>query len=291
MSAIVFVGPTIPVEEVRRIIDAECRPPVAQGDVYRAALCRPRLIGIFDGYFDGVPSVWHKEVLWAMAQGIQVFGSASIGALRASELADFGMRGVGRIFEDYRSGRLINDDKVAVLHAPAELGFAPLSEPTVSIRATLERAEAEGVLAGDQVPALVDLAKRMHYRARSWEAILEAAADLPGIADFGAWLVTGRADAKRDDAIAMLQAMAAAMAADEGAAPVGYSFEPTHVWEDLTGRVEAGQLAAIETERMVLEELRLDRERYRELRARGASQSGARCGRARGGRDRAARAA
>jgi len=57
MSAIVFVGPTIPVEEVRRIIDAECRPPVAQGDVYRAALCRPRLIGIVDGYFDGVPPV------------------------------------------------------------------------------------------------------------------------------------------------------------------------------------------------------------------------------------------
>ena len=79
MSAIVFVGLTIPVEEARRIIDAECRPPVAQGDVYRAALCRLRLIGIVDGYFDGVSSVWHKEVLWAMAQGIQVFGSASMG--------------------------------------------------------------------------------------------------------------------------------------------------------------------------------------------------------------------
>ena len=46
-------------------------PPVGQGDVYRAATrYRPRAIGIVDGYFHQVPSVWHKEILWAMAEGI-----------------------------------------------------------------------------------------------------------------------------------------------------------------------------------------------------------------------------
>ena len=41
-----------------------------------------------------------------MAQGIHVFGAASIGALRAAELDAFGMRGIGRIYEDFRDGVL-----------------------------------------------------------------------------------------------------------------------------------------------------------------------------------------
>ena len=277
MSAIVFVGPTLRADEVRRLLDAECRPPVAQGDVYRAALQMPRYIGIIDGYFEGVPSVWHKEILWAMAQGIQVFGSASMGALRAAELADFGMKGVGRIFEDYRSGRLSDDDEVAVLHAPAELAFEPLSEPMVSIRATIARAEVEGVLAEDVASALLGLAKWLHYRARSWDAILRAAADIPQLEQrlggFAQWLKTGRVDAKRDDAIAMLKAMAAAMQSGETAAPVSYSFEQTHVWQSLTERIDAEHLGANETARSVLEELRLNPNRYERLRVHAALRS------------------
>jgi len=51
------------------------------------------------GYFEIVPTVWHKEILWAMDRGIHVYGGASIGALRAAELADFGMTGIGQIYE------------------------------------------------------------------------------------------------------------------------------------------------------------------------------------------------
>ena len=80
MSIIVFVGPTVPVETCRQVLDATYLPPVSQGDVYRAALDRPRAIGIIDGFFERVPAVWHKEILWAMARGIHVFGAASMGA-------------------------------------------------------------------------------------------------------------------------------------------------------------------------------------------------------------------
>ena len=64
------------------------------------------MIGVIDGYFEVVPTVWHKEILWAMSQGIHVYGAASIGALRAAELAEFGMNGVGQIYQQYRSGEL-----------------------------------------------------------------------------------------------------------------------------------------------------------------------------------------
>ena len=94
-----FVGPTLAAADARGVLDAVYLPPARQGDVYRAVLRdHPRAIGLVDGYFQDVPSVWHKEILWAMARDTQVFGSASMGALRAAELAELGMRGVGRIF-------------------------------------------------------------------------------------------------------------------------------------------------------------------------------------------------
>ena len=144
MTSIVFVGPTLAPEEVAAAGDFICLPPVSQGDVYRAARSRPRAIGIIDGYFSGAPSVWHKEILWAISEGVPVFGSASMGALRAAELHSFGMRGVGRIFEAFRDGVLEDDDEVAVLHGPAEIGYLAASEPMVNIRETLALARDEG---------------------------------------------------------------------------------------------------------------------------------------------------
>jgi hypothetical protein len=74
-----------------------------------------------------------------LAAGIPVYGAASMGALRAAELAQFGMVGVGRIFEAYRDGVLEpfdepfeDDDEVAVLHGPPELGHRAMSEALVN---------------------------------------------------------------------------------------------------------------------------------------------------------------
>lgn len=208
----IFVGPTLSASEVQASLEARCLPPVAQGDVIRAVRDhRPQAIGIVDGFFGGAPAVWHKEILWAMTEGVAVFGAASMGALRAAELHGFGMQGVGRIFEDYRDGVLDDDDEVAVVHAPAEMGYAALSEPMVTIRATLARAEAEGILPSDARRALEAHAKALHFPERSWPALLEGA-DRQGIgaaeaAKLRNWLPTGRLDVKRADALAMLEAM------------------------------------------------------------------------------------
>ena len=117
-----------------------------QGSFIGRRSMRPAVIGVIDGYFEVTPTVWHKEILWAMAQGIHVFGAASIGALRAAELDAFGMKGIGRIYEDFRDGVLEDDDEVAVLHGPAELGYPPLTEAMVNIRATLAAAAREGII-------------------------------------------------------------------------------------------------------------------------------------------------
>src|SRR6185436_15946902 len=126
-----FLGPTLSHDEARDVLDAEYRPPAAHGDVLRAALRRPRAIGLVDGVFEGVPAVWHKEILFALAEGVHVFGAASMGALRAAELSTFGMRGIGQIYDWYAGGAIDADDEVALVHGPYETDFLALSEPLV----------------------------------------------------------------------------------------------------------------------------------------------------------------
>ncbi|HYO52704.1 TfuA-like protein [Archangium sp.] len=241
----VFVGPTLHAEEGRRELEAVFLPPAAQGDVYRAALERPRAIGLVDGYFDGVPSVWHKEILWAMAEGIPVFGSASMGALRAAELASFGMEGVGTVFEAFHRGELTDDDEVAMAHAPEEDGFRPLSEALVNMRATLAGAEREGVVDTPVRGALEQLAKGLYYPERSWPALLGRAVDsgLPPepLRRLRDWLPRGRVDQKRADALAMLRRMREYMAAHPEPKQVSYTLAQTDAWAEArrcAGRLE-----------------------------------------------------
>jgi len=233
MNAIIFAGPSLPLRPADACFD--WRPPVRQGELYRAALTRPAAIGVIDGYFEVVPTVWHKEILWAMAQGIHVFGAASIGALRAAELDSFGMRGIGRIYEAFRDGVLEDDDEVAVLHGPEELGYPPLTEAMVNIRATLTEAEFRGILPPDIAAQLTDIAKGHFYKDRTYEAVLRVAAasgiPAPVLREFADWLSKGRVDQKRLDAETMLDTVRACL--DTGAPPlqVSYRLAETAAWQ------------------------------------------------------------
>lgn len=273
MSVCIFAGPTLPPRDEARKNAATWLPPAQHGDVYRAvSLLRPRAIGIVDGYFESVPSVWHKEILWAMRQGVHVFGAGSMGALRAAELASFGMRGVGVIFEAYRDGVLEgsdapfeDDDEVAVVHGPPESGYIAASEAMVNIRCTLANAERDAVIGAETRARLVGIAKALFFPERSYERLLQEARDagMPGaeLAALRAWLPAGRVNRKRADALAMLEAMRAFLDADPGRAEARFHFEHTTLWE----RASAAMLPATvhdADETRVLEELRLDGARW-----------------------------
>jgi hypothetical protein len=235
----VFTGPTISPAAARRELDAIYRPPAAQGDVYRAALDGALAIGIIDGYFETVPAVWHKEILWTISRGIPVYGSASMGALRAAELHRYGMIGVGAIFEAYRDGILEDDDEVAVTLGSEDTGFRSLSEAMVNIRATLRAAQAAGVMTSPTRVALERLAKDLYYPERSYPALLAGANTLgiPGgeLARFRDWLATGRLDQKRADALAMLRRLAAERDRRlHEPARAGFEFQHTVFWEAVT---------------------------------------------------------
>ncbi|WP_394825865.1 TfuA-like protein [Pendulispora albinea] len=241
MTIPIFCGPTLYGAEVGP--DIELLPPAKQGDLYRAAKRGAPAIGLIDGCFDQAPAVAHKEILWAMARGIHVFGASSMGALRAAELEAFGMEGVGAIFAQYRDGTLEDDDDVAVAHATAEHGYRPLSEAMVNIRATFAAAASEGVIQPDTHHALVQIAKALFYEERRYPLILAIAerqsispADVRALRDF---LPAGRVDLKRRDALALLTRMAEHPRTGPEAKKVRYVFSHTEAWESLRRRIEA----------------------------------------------------
>jgi len=271
MSAYVFLGPTVALEDARSVCDAVYLPPVRQGDVRRvAAFCEPSAIAVIDGYFEHVPSVWHKEILWALSEGIPVFGAASMGALRAAELAPFGMVGVGRIYTAYRDGVLPpyteepfeDDDEVAVVHGPADSGYVS-TEAMVNIRCTLATAAEQGVIGAGTRDGLVRIAKGLFYKERTYANLFNRAAgehNRVGELDaLRAWLPAGRIDQKRADALALLAHLRDA----EMAAPdVRFRFEHTTMWDQVLGDAGADASGSL-----ILTELRLAGDRYLEARA------------------------
>jgi hypothetical protein len=139
--------------------------------------------------------------LAVLESGIPVLGAASLGAKRAAELQAFGMEGVGSIFQDYADERLTRDDAVLVVHAPAALGWRPLSLALVDVVATLDSCD----LPKPAAARLRRQAHRLHYADRTWLALFKALPDLPNPEALMARLQRGFVSRKARDVDALLR--------------------------------------------------------------------------------------
>ena len=241
MTIVVFAGPSLDRAD-SNVPGLTYLPPAAEGDVYRATREGPRAIALIDGYFEAQPAVWHKEILWAMSQGIHVFGAASMGALRAAELWSFGMQGAGVIYRAYRRGVLIADAEVAVLHGPAELGYPSVTEALVNVRVNLSRARAAGVLSTAARRRVLQAAQSIYYKDRTWERILAEAVQGGVTAEEAAalktWLKANSFDLKRHDAGSLIRLVRERASAFDQPLQVSFAFEDTTFWRDLIDRHE-----------------------------------------------------
>ncbi len=135
-DCIVFTGPSLTCKEAvavdKRLV---CYPPAIRGDIWRAAEAGARFIALIDGVFYDRAAVSHREIIKTIQSNVTVIGGSSMGALRASELDDFGMIGVGKVYRCFKEGVIDADDEVAVGYNPVT--FEPVSEPLVNIRVAL----------------------------------------------------------------------------------------------------------------------------------------------------------
>lgn len=234
---LVFVGPTVP--DAAAIAGGEIfvSPPATQGDILRAVRDGAKAIGLIDGNFEHVAPVWHKEILFALSEGVTVLGAASMGALRAAECDTFGMVGIGAIYRQYATGETEDDSDVALLHAPKELGYAPLTLPLVNVRATLRRLAGRRMITAEHAAAVEHAAAKLFYKERSWSAII-AGARLPSHVDRVALATTLRAgyvDQKRADALELFEELG--RISGPGQSRQEWTFNATSLWTRLRDRI------------------------------------------------------
>ncbi len=209
-SIIVFLGPSLSLAEAKTVLpQARWMPPVRCGDVLRISRLKPDIIVIIDGYFENTPAVWHKEILFALSQGIMVFGASSMGALRACELAPFGMRSYGQIATDFIEGQMQDDDEVALLHSQQDDVVHPNSSAMVNIRATLKYANDHHIIDDVTYTLLIDTFKTLHYRERhllnTVNLLSHNTVYKNRLEKLIAWLKThGEIDVKKQDALGLL---------------------------------------------------------------------------------------
>lgn len=197
---VLFAGPSLwGVNYDRDGLDI--RPPARQGDIHRAVLDGADAIGLVDGVFGFVPSVWHKEILFALKSGVRVMGAASLGALRAGECASFGMEVIGPIALGYHDGSRVEDADVCLVHAPAELDFMPLTEPLVDVEATVAALAAAGTVSPAQADGLLAAARAIYFADRTIEALTAIA----GLPDLAPAYRAARVGAKSADALLLVE--------------------------------------------------------------------------------------
>jgi hypothetical protein len=199
----VFLGPSLPGRDASRALPgAVLHPPAAHGDLLRLGAGAGDVVVLVDGYYHHSASVRHKEILALLSDGVQVVGCASMGALRAAELHEYGMVGSGIVFEMYRDGVIDCDDEVSVTHTEAP-EYRKLTVPSVVIRHAAASAVLAEVLTGAEKNGIVDIVRNMYYTERSWRAI-EVAAHGNGLSDALARLrafMAGQPDVKALDTV------------------------------------------------------------------------------------------
>ena len=168
------------------------------------------MVGIIDGVLLSDAAVGHREILQLMQRGTRVIGGGSMGALRAAELDSLGMIGVGRIYEEYSSGRIEGDDEVVLMFDPFTL--AALSEPLVNLRLNVEEAVKDRVISESDA-MIIEQLKSTFYPKRSYEMLLAISRKVlqqTTMKKFESYIKSKNRNFKRIDAISVIKAVKSA---------------------------------------------------------------------------------
>ncbi len=182
---IVYAGPTLAPLTNPEIIHQrgfEIFPPVQRGDIL--SLCQNRLPGIMvivDGFFEHTLAISHIEIREAISLGWNVWGLSSIGAIRAYEMRELGLKGFGTVFDLFCQENDFQDDEVALLHEPIP-PYRMFSEPLVHIRAAVAELQNYSFLTSDAGNQLISSLKQMWFGGRTLKVFEEELEKIVGYA-------------------------------------------------------------------------------------------------------------
>ncbi len=198
----IFTGPTLNKGEIKKKLPkAIIKIPIKSSDIMNllkntSEEYYPKRILIIDGFFHGVLSIRHKEILYAMDQGIKVYGCSSMGALRAAECSPFGMIGVGKIFKFFNKKFVSSDDEVSVSYS-SDAPYEELSLPLINIRFTLEDISKRQLITKYEKEKIINLIKQIHFSDRTFNYLSE----IPYVSKFISLIKNYYINWKKKDAI------------------------------------------------------------------------------------------
>jgi len=176
---LVFLGPSLPETAARSVLPcATYVPPARRGDLDAVDEQRFSEVILIDGVmvYDHPPSP--TEVYRLVQRGVSVLGAASIGALRAVELAGLGVRGIGWVYEQFQAGRVTADDELVARLDPRNGQASTLF--LINLRYAAEHMLHAGELCTDQADRLVTSLAALHFEQRT-AAQVRTFADEAGI--------------------------------------------------------------------------------------------------------------
>lgn len=207
LKPIVFLGPSLPVERAKSILDADYRGPAKKGDFLQLILRETEVVGLIDGFFlQDYPPTPIEVYNLVKKKGTVLYGSSSLGALRAVELSKYGMIGVGKIYNLFRRGILDSDDEVAVSFTDYS---NYKSEALIDIRYNLFLAEKKSVIDNQTKKRILKVSRDIYFPYRTYDDILDRCkqkfpSNLNFIEQFREHLKTDKKSLKAIDAILLL---------------------------------------------------------------------------------------
>jgi hypothetical protein len=176
-SVTLFAGPSAHGVDESALVagDVALKAPARRGDIDRLVdgAAEPGVVVLCDGTFHVHPAVSHAELCRALDGGWDVWGVSSLGAIRAFELRDEGMRGYGYVYAQFARDPDFTDDEMCLLHFP-EAPYFPVSEPLVNLRFALEERGAALGISESSAAEVVSVLKALWFGDRTTEAMRAA---------------------------------------------------------------------------------------------------------------------
>ena len=205
---VIFLGPSLSREKARKILDADYRLPAKKGDLLQLILKEVNIVGLVDGYFlQDYPPTPIEVYNLVRKRNVKVFGSSSLGALRAVELGKYGMIGIGKIFRLFRDGILESDDEVAVTFTDYT---NYKSEALIDIRYNLFLAQKYKIIDSRTGRSILKVSKQTYFPYRTYEDILDKCKSKypeinSKIESFRDYILNNRKSLKERDAVRLLK--------------------------------------------------------------------------------------
>ena len=169
LQTTIFAGPSLTPPAVQLIDEKGYAlfPPIKRGDLVELLDngFRGRVV-IADGVFHQVMSVGHREIMNAIAAGCEVSGVSSMGAIRAFELRNSGMRGFGKVYSLFFEFDDFMDDEVALLFE-ATPPYRVISEPLVHFRDCVNYLVTQRKISQLQGQAIIGKMKELYFGDRT----------------------------------------------------------------------------------------------------------------------------